>query len=130
MSSPYLSPHRLTAATQRAQEFISKRTGDRIGVVMFANGAMTLCPLTTDRAILDAVIGGLRIGVLDGTRTAIGVGLADAVARLRKSQAREKVIILLTDGVNNAGEVEPQTAARLAQTYGIKVYCIGEGSQN
>jgi Ca-activated chloride channel family protein len=77
----------------------------------------------------DAVIDRLRIGTLDGTRTAIGMGLADAVARLHKSSAREKVVILLTDGVNNAGEVEPLTRARLAQTYGIKVYCIGVGSQ-
>jgi hypothetical protein len=85
--------------------------------VVFGNGAMTLCPLTLDREVLNAVIDRLRIGTLDGTRTAIGMGLADAVARLHKSSAREKVVILLTDGVNNAGEVEPLTAARLAQTY-------------
>ena len=130
MSSPDLNPDRISAAKARAQEFVSKRHGDRIGVVVFANGAMTVCPLTLDHAILDQVIGGLRIGTLDGTRTAIGLGLADAVSRLRNSKAREKVIILLTDGVNNAGEVEPQTAARLAQAYGIKVYCIGVGSQS
>jgi len=129
MSAADLRPDRMTAAKQRAAEFVARRSGDRIGVVVFGNGAMTLCPLTLDREVLTGVIDRLRIGTLDGTRTAIGMGLADAVARLHKSSAREKVIILLTDGVNNAGEVEPLTAARLAQTYGIKVYCIGVGSQ-
>jgi len=129
MSAPDLQPDRITAAKLRAGEFVARRSGDRIGVVVFGNGAMTLCPLTLDRDVLKGVIDRLRIGTLDGTRTAIGMGLADAVARLRNSTAKEKVIILLTDGVNNAGEVEPLTAARLAQTYGIKVYCIGVGSQ-
>jgi Ca-activated chloride channel family protein len=129
MSAVDLQPDRMSAAKQRAAEFVSQRAGDRIGVVVFGNGAMTLCPLTLDRDVTRAVIDRLRIGTLDGTRTAIGMGLANAVARLRNSTAREKVVILLTDGVNNAGEVEPLTAARLAQTYGIKVYCIGVGSQ-
>ncbi|HXS82026.1 MAG TPA: VWA domain-containing protein [Methylomirabilota bacterium] len=129
MSAVDLRPDRITAAKQRAEEFVSRRSGDRIGVVVFGNGAMTLCPLTLDREVISGVIDRLRIGTLDGTRTAIGMGLADAVARLHKSSAKEKVVILLTDGVNNAGEVEPLTAARLAQTYGIKVYCIGVGSQ-
>jgi Ca-activated chloride channel family protein len=129
MSAPDLQPDRITAAKRRAAEFVSRRSGDRIGVVVFGNGAMTLCPLTLDRDVLNGVIDRLRIGTLDGTRTAIGMGLADAVSRLRNSTAREKVVILLTDGVNNAGEVEPLTAAKLAQTYGIKVYCIGVGSQ-
>jgi Ca-activated chloride channel homolog len=130
MSTPDLKPDRLSAAKQRAEEFVAKRSGDRIGIVVFGNGAMTLCPLTVDRQVLNAVIDRLRIGTLDGTRTAIGLGLADAVARLQKSKSKEKVVILLTDGVNNAGEVDPQTAARLAQTYGIRVYCIGVGSEN
>jgi Ca-activated chloride channel family protein len=129
MSAPDLQPDRITAAKQRAEEFASQRSGDRIGVVVFGNGAMTLCPLTLDRDVLKSVIDRLKIGTLDGSRTAIGNGLADAVARLKSSTAKEKVVILLTDGVNNAGEVEPLTAARLAQTYGIKVYCIGVGSQ-
>ena len=129
MSAVDLQPDRITAAKQRAEDFVSQRSGDRIGVVVFGNGAMTLCPLTLDRDVLKAVIERLKIGTLDGTRTAIGNGLANAVARLRNSTAKEKVVILLTDGVNNAGEVEPMTAARLAQTYGIKVYCIGVGSQ-
>ena len=129
MSAPDLQPDRITAAKQRAMEFASQRSGDRIGLVVFGNGAMTLCPLTLDRDVLKSVIERLKIGTLDGSRTAIGNGLADAVARLKSSTAKEKVVILLTDGVNNAGEVEPLTAARLAQTYGIKVYCIGVGSE-
>jgi Ca-activated chloride channel family protein len=129
MSAPDLQPDRITAAKMRAQEFAAGRSGDRIGLVVFGNGAMTLCPLTLDREVLKAVIDRLKIGTLDGTRTAIGMGLANAVSRLKNSAAKEKVVILLTDGVNNAGEVEPITAARLAQTYGIKVYCIGVGSQ-
>ncbi len=128
MSAPDLRPDRVTASKQRAEEFISKRPGDRIGLVIFANGSMTLCPLTTDRAVLKSIIDRLQIGTLDGSRTAIGMGLATAVGRLKDSSARSKVVILLTDGVNNTGEIDPATAARLAQAYGIKVYCIGVGS--
>lgn len=130
MSAPDLKPDRITAAKERAEAFVSQRAGDRVGIVIFANGAMTLCPLTIDKSVLNAVIDRLQIGTLDGTRTAIGMGLADAVARLKGSQSKEKVVILLTDGMNNAGEIDPQTAAHLAQTFGIKVYCIGVGSQN
>jgi Ca-activated chloride channel family protein len=129
MSTPDLQPDRIDAAKQRAAEFIRKREGDRIGLVVFANGSMTLCPLTLDRSVLEAIIGRLQIGTLDGTRTAIGMGLSSAVARLKDSTARSKVVILLTDGLNNAGEIDPQTAARLAQSFGIKLYCIGVGSR-
>jgi Ca-activated chloride channel family protein len=129
MSTPDLQPDRIDAAKQRATEFIRKREGDRIGLVVFANGSMTLCPLTLDRSVLEAIIGRLQIGTLDGTRTAIGMGLSSAVARLKDSTARSKVVILLTDGLNNAGEIDPQTAARLAQSFGIKLYCIGVGSR-
>ena len=124
-----LQPDRLAAAKQRAVEFIGKRSGDRIGLVVFANGAMTVCPLTLDRPVLGAIIERLRVGRIDGTRTAIGMGLASAVARLKDSAAKGKIVILLTDGINNAGEVDPQTAAQLAVSYGIKVYCIGVGSR-
>jgi len=124
-----LQPDRITAAKQRAVEFIGQRSGDRIGLVVFANGAMTLCPLTLDRPVLSTIIGHLQVGIIDPTRTAIGMGLASAVARLKSSAARSKIVILLTDGLSNAGEVDPQTAAQLAVSYGIKVYCIGVGSQ-
>lgn len=124
-----LKPDRITAAKQRAVEFVGKRSGDRIGLVVFANGAMTLCPLTLDRPVLSAIIEQLRVGMLDGTRTAIGAGLASAVARLKDSAAKGKIVILLTDGIQNAGEIDPLTAAQLAVSYGIKVYCIGVGSQ-
>ena len=129
MSTPDLRPDRITAAKQRAEEFVSKRSGDRIGLVVFANGAMTLCPLTTDRTVLGSIIDRLQLGTIDGSRTAVGMGLAGAVARLRDSAAKSRVVILLTDGVNNTGEIDPHTAARLAVSYGIKVYCIGVGSQ-
>jgi Ca-activated chloride channel family protein len=129
MSAPDLKPDRITAAKQRATEFIGKRTGDRIGLVVFGNGAMTQCPLTINRTVLASIIDRLRLGTIDGTRTAIGMGLASAVGRLKGASAKNKVVILLTDGLNNAGEVDPQTAAELAVTYGIRVYCIGVGSQ-
>jgi Ca-activated chloride channel family protein len=129
MSTPDLQPDRISAAKQRAAEFVAKREGDRIGLVVFANGSMTLCPLTLDRSVLAAIIGRLQLGTIDGTRTAIGMGLSSAVARLKDSTARSKVVILLTDGLNNAGEIDPQTAARLAQSFGIKLYCIGVGSR-
>jgi Ca-activated chloride channel family protein len=129
MFTPDLRPDRFTAAVERAKQFIGQRSGDRIGLVVFATGAMTLCPLTGDRAVLTSIIDRLRIGVLEPTRTAIGMGLASAVGRLENSAAKHKVVILLTDGLNNTGEVDPPTAARLAQSFGIRVYCIGVGSQ-
>ena len=122
-------PDRITVARQRATEFAAKRTGDRIGLVVFANGAMTRCPLTADKTVVRSIIERLRVGTLDPSRTAIGMGLASATGRLKDSKAREKFVILLTDGLNNAGEVDPLTAAQLARAYGIKVYCIGIGSQ-
>lgn len=122
-------PDRMTVAKQRAAEFVAKRTGDRIGLVAFANGAMTRCPLTADKTVVRSIIERLRVGTLDPSRTAIGMGLASAVGRLKDSKAKDKLVILLTDGLNNAGEVDPLTAAQLAKTYGIKVYGIGIGSQ-
>ena len=122
-------PDRITVARQRAEEFIAKRPGDRVGLVIFANGAMARCPLTADKSVLRSIIDRLRVGTLDPTRTAIGMGLASAIARLKESRARDKIVILLTDGLNNTGEIDPLTAARLARSFGIKVYCIGIGSQ-
>jgi Ca-activated chloride channel family protein len=129
MSTTDLKPDRISAARERASEFVATRSGDRIGLSVFANGAMTLCPLTSDRSVLQSIIGRLSLGQIESARTAIGMGLASAVNRLRNSAAKNKVVILLTDGLNNAGEIDPMTAARLAQTYGIRVYCIGVGSQ-
>jgi len=120
--------NRLFVAQERANEFVAKRIGDRIGLVVFAADALTQCPLTFDHTIVQDLINSVNFGILeDGT--AIGMGLATAVARLRNSKAKEKIIVLLTDGVNNAGELDPISAAKLAQAYGIKVYCIGVGSK-
>ena len=129
MSFRDFRPDRITVARQRATEFVAKRTGDRIGLVVFADGAMTRCPLTADKTVVRSIIERLRVGTIEPGRTAIGMGLANAVGRLKDSRAKDKLVILLTDGLNNAGEVDPLTAAQLAKTYGIKVYAIGIGSQ-
>jgi Ca-activated chloride channel family protein len=129
MSYEDFSPkNRLEVAKQRAVEFAKERPGDRIGLVVFGNGAMTQSPLTANRQILNDIISRLAIGTVDPTRTAIGMGLASAVGRLKDSKSKDKLVILLTDGLNNAGDIDPLTAAQLAQSYGIKVYCIGVGS--
>ncbi|MEO0095683.1 MAG: VWA domain-containing protein [candidate division WOR-3 bacterium] len=129
MQAEDFSPkNRLYVAKERAKEFISKRTGDRIGLVIFAVTSMTQCPLTNDHKILLDLLDRIDYGIIqDGT--AIGMGLATAVARLKDSKAKEKIVILLTDGINNAGEIDPITAAKLAQAHNIKVYCIGVGSK-
>jgi len=120
-------PDRLEAAKSLGINFISGRANDRIGLVIFAGESFTLCPLTTDRATLINQFKAVDIGVLeDGT--AIGSGLATAISRLKDSDAKSKVIILLTDGVNNRGEIAPMTAAEMAKTFGIKVYTIGVGT--
>lgn len=120
-------PDRLEAAKSLGINFISGRANDRIGLVIFAGESFTLCPLTTDRATLINQFKAVDIGVLeDGT--AIGSGLATAISRLKDSDAKSKVIILLTDGVNNRGEIAPMTAAEMAKTFGIRVYTIGVGS--
>ncbi|MEO0009710.1 MAG: VWA domain-containing protein [candidate division WOR-3 bacterium] len=119
---------RLAVAKERAKEFVDKRQGDRIGLVVFSATSLTQCPLTLDHRIVTEIIDRLHFGMLeDGT--AIGMGLASAVARLRDSKAKEKVIILLTDGVNNTGDIDPLTAAQTAAALGIKVYTIGVGSK-
>lgn len=121
-------PDRINAAKDIAIQFISQRPTDRMGIVVFAGESYTQCPLTTDRATLINLMKELETGLIeDGT--AIGNGLATAVARMKDSEARSKVVILLTDGVNNCGEISPQTAAALAQTYGIRVYTIGVGAK-
>lgn len=119
-------PDRLTSAKRVASEFISTRTGDRIGLVVFAGEAFTQSPLTTDQSSLQTLLGRIKSGVIeDGT--AIGNGLATALNRLRESDSKSKVVILLTDGVNNRGQISPLTAAEIAKEQGIKVYTIGVG---
>lgn len=121
------TPDRISAAKDIAIEFISQRPSDRMGIVVFAGESYTQCPLTTDRATLINLMKEVSTNLLeDGT--AIGNGLATAVARLKDSDAKSRVIILLTDGVNNSGEIAPETAADIAKTYGIRVYTIGVGA--
>ncbi len=121
-------PDRITAAKRVASSFIGDRYGDRIGLVVFAGEAFTQSPLTTDQGTLQTLLGSLRSGLIeDGT--AIGDGLATALNRLRESEAKSKVIILLTDGVNNRGAIAPLTAASIAMEMGVKVYSIGIGTE-
>ncbi len=121
------TPDRISAAKDIAIEFISQRPSDRIGIVVFAGESYTQCPLTTDRATLINLMKEVQTDLIeDGT--AIGNGLATAVARMKDSDAKSRVVILLTDGVNNRGEISPQTAAEIAKTYGIRVYTIGVGA--
>jgi len=122
-----LRPDRLEAAKNVAAAFINGRPNDNIGLVVFSAESFTQCPLTTDHAILLNLFKDIQCGMIeDGT--AIGLGLANAVSRIKDSQARSKVIILLTDGVNNRGEIAPVTAAEIARTFGIRVYTIGVGT--
>lgn len=121
-------PDRLEASKDLATEFISGRPNDRIGLVVFSGESFTQCPLTTDHAVLINLFRDIKSGMIeDGT--AIGVGLSNAVKRLKDSEAVSKVIILLTDGVNNQGVIDPITAAELAKAFGIRVYTIGVGSK-
>lgn len=122
------SPDRISAAKETAAQFIVDRTNDRIGLVVFAGESYTQSPLTTDKRALQQLITSVRSGVVDDG-TAIGNGLATAVNRLRDSEAASKVIVLLTDGVNNSGQVAPMTAAEIAKAYGIRVYTIGVGTR-
>ena len=121
-------PDRLEASKNVATEFISGRPYDRIGLVVFSGESFTQCPLTTDHAVLINLLREIQSGMIeDGT--AIGMGLANAVNRIKDSDAKSKVIILLTDGINNRGEIAPATAAGIAKTFGVRVYTIGVGTQ-
>ncbi len=123
-----LTPDRISASKDIAIEFISQRPSDRMGIVVFAGESFTQCPLTTDRATLINLMKEVQTDLIeDGT--AIGNGLATAVARMKDSDAKSRVVILLTDGVNNRGEVSPQMAAEIAKTYGVRVYTIGVGKE-
>ena len=122
------SPNRIVAAKDVAGKFIADRTNDRISIVVFAGESFTQSPLTTDKSTLLTLLGQIDAGMIeDGT--AIGNGLSTAINRLRESNAKSKVVILLTDGVNNAGQVSPIMAADIAAEFGIKVYTIGVGSR-
>ena len=123
-----LTPDRISASKDIAIEFISQRPTDRMGIVVFAGESFTQCPLTTDRATLINLMKEVQTDLIeDGT--AIGNGLATAVARMKDSDAKSRVVILLTDGVNNRGEISPQMAAEIAKTYGVRVYTIGVGKE-
>ena len=123
-----LTPDRISASKDIAIEFISQRPSDRMGIVVFAGESFTQCPLTTDRATLINLMKEVQTDLIeDGT--AIGNGLATAIARMKDSDAKSRVVILLTDGVNNRGEISPQMAAEIAKTYEVRVYTIGVGKE-
>ena len=127
-----LKPNRIEAAKKVAIEFINGRPNDNIGLTVFAGEAYTQCPMTVDHAVLLNMLNGMRVDMAqrgmieDGT--AIGMGIANAVTRLKDSKAKSKVVILLTDGTNNRGQISPNTAADIAKSFGIRVYTIGVGS--
>jgi Ca-activated chloride channel homolog len=122
------SPNRMEAAKQVASDFIDRRPTDRMGLVIFAGESFTMCPLTTDHAVLKSQLYNVQSGLLeDGT--AIGSGLATGVERLRSSVSKSKVIILLTDGENNGGLLDPNVAKELAKSFGIRVYTVGVGTE-
>ena len=122
-----LKPDRLTAAKEVASAFVEGRPGDRMGLVIFSGETFTQVPLTTDHGVMLNMLAEMKNGLIDDG-TAIGDGLATAIGRLKDSDAISKVIILLTDGINNAGSIDPYTAAEMAKLYGVRVYTIGVGS--
>ena len=122
-----LKPNRLEAAKQVAADFINGRPNDNIGITLFAGESFTQCPLTVDHTVLLNLIKDVQCGLIeDGT--AIGMGIANAVSRLKESKAKSKVVITLTDGTNNRGDISPLTAAEIAKSFGIRVYTIGVGT--
>jgi Ca-activated chloride channel homolog len=125
-----LAPSRLEAAKAVISDFIQRRKNDRIGAVIFAENAYTLCPLTLDYSILANMIREIKLGVISGNATAIGDAISRSINRLRKSDAKSKTIILLTDGTSNAGNISPEQAALFAQTLGIKIYTVLMGKQD
>ena len=132
MQAEDLKPNRIEAAKQVAVEFINGRPNDNIGLTLFACESYTQCPMTVDHAVLLNLLNGMRVDMAErgliSDGTAIGMGIANAVTRLKDSKAKSKVIILLTDGTNNCGQISPNTAADIAKSFGIRVYTIGVGS--
>lgn len=127
MQAEDFKPHnRLYVAKEEMKKFVERRVNDRIGMVVFARYSYTQCPLTTDYGVLLSFVDQIDFGLVDDG-TAIGMAIANAVNRLRETEAKSKIIVLLTDGDNNAGEIDPLTAANLAATFGIKIYTIGAG---
>lgn len=128
MTAQDFQPNRLEAAKAVAIDFVNKRITDRIGVVIFSGESFTQCPITTDHAVLVSAIKNIRNGLLeDGT--AIGSGLSTSVDRIRTSTSKSKIVVLLTDGENNGGLIDPKTAKEIAKAFGIRVYTIGVGSE-
>ncbi len=128
MTSEDLKPNRIDVAKAVAEKFIESRPNDRIGLVIFGKQAFTQCPITIDHRVLLKLLNEVKVGMVPPDGTAIGNAIADAVGRLKDGQAKSKVIVLLTDGENNAGEIDPLTAAEIAKAYGVKVYTVGVGT--
>lgn len=128
LSVDFKPDNRYSVAKRVVKDFIKGRPHDRIGMVVFGEHAITACPLTFDKTALSDLIDQLEIGVVPADQTAVGVGLATSVNRLKTSQAKSKIIILVTDGANNAGTIDPLTAAKTAASFGIRVYTIGTAS--
>ncbi|MBQ0056395.1 MAG: VWA domain-containing protein [Bacteroidales bacterium] len=128
MQTQDFKPNRLEAAKEVASNFVAGRPNDNIGMVIFGKESYTLCPMTSDHAVLANMIHSVDFDLVDGTMTAIGNGLVTGLNRIRHGEAKSKVVILLTDGSNNAGDVSPNDAASVAQSLGIRVYTIGVGT--
>lgn len=128
MQTQDFKPNRLEAAKEVASNFVAGRPNDNIGMVIFGKESYTLCPMTSDHAVLANMIHSIDFDLIDGGMTAIGNGLVTAINRIRNGEAKSKVIILLTDGSNNAGDVSPNDAAQVAQSLGLRVYTIGVGT--
>ena len=128
MQARDLLPNRSAAATAVSQQFVEERPGDRIGLVVFSGQALTQCPLTTDHGSLLTALKGTKVGMTHTDGTAVGSAIATCINRLKDVPGKSKVVILLTDGSNNAGEIDPAAAAAMAAKYGIKIYTIGMGT--
>jgi Ca-activated chloride channel family protein len=123
-------PNRLEASKEVAKDFVQGRPGDRIGIVVFGNNGLTICPLTTDNSALIEQINNITTTELSGAATVIGTGIATCINRLKDSKSKTKIIIFLSDGVNSSGAISPETAIELAKVFNIKIYSIGIGSSN